>query len=137
MQETSTFDVTNHVHVECLRYCFMEVIQTELDRIVQHRNLHEIRSQRHSDIPSGKHGLLYYVPEIFGGRDYGHHVDLDNLEICLDLYSSPEKCIPKTLKSWHNAFYHNSKGQGILTMPMSYKETFCKKSKHPFEEKNF
>ena len=77
MQDTSTFDVTNHVHVECLRYCFMEVIQTELDRIVQHWNLHEIRSQRHSDIP--------------GGRDYGHHVDLNNLEICLNLYSSPEK----------------------------------------------
>ena len=91
MQDTSTFDVTNHVHVECLHYFFMEVIQTELDRIVQHWNLHEIRSQRHSDIPSGKNGLLYYVPEIFGGRDYGHHVDLDNLEICLDLYSSPEK----------------------------------------------
>ena len=92
MQDTSSFDVTNHVHVECLRYCFMEVIQTELDRVVQHWNLHEIRSQRHSDIPSGKHGLLYYVPEIFGGRDYGHHVaDLDNLEICLDYYSSPEK----------------------------------------------
>ena len=32
-----------------------------------------------------------YVPEILGGRDYGHHVDLDNLEICLNLYSSPEK----------------------------------------------
>ena len=80
------------VNVECLRYCFMEVIQTELDKIhvVQHWNLHAIRSQRHSDIPSGKHGLLYYVPEIFGGRDYGHG-DLDNLEICLDLYSSPEK----------------------------------------------
>ena len=62
MQDTSTFDVTNHLHVECLRYCFMEVIQTELDRIVQHWNLHEIRSQRHSDIPSGKHGLFYYVP---------------------------------------------------------------------------
>ena len=74
MQDTSSFDVTNHVHVECLHYCFMEVIQTELDRIVQHWNLHEILSQRHSDIPSGKHGLLYYVPEIFGRHDYGHHV---------------------------------------------------------------
>ena len=47
------------------------------------------------------------------------------------------KCIPKTLKSCHTAFYHKIKGQGILTMPMSYKETFCNKSKHPFEEKNF
>ena len=90
MQDTNTFDVTNYVHVECLRYCFMEVIQTELDRIVQQWNLHEIRLQRHSDIPSGKHGLLYYVPEIFGGRDYGHHVYLDNSEICLDLNSSPK-----------------------------------------------
>ena len=135
MQDTSSFDVTNHVHVECLRYCFMEVIQTELDRIVQHWNLHEIRSQRHSDIPSGKQRLLYYVPEIFGGRDYGHHVDLDNLESALICTVRQRKCILKTLKSWHTAFYHNIKGQGILTMPMSYKETFCKKSEHPFEEK--
>ena len=103
-----------------------KMIQTELDRIVQHWNLHEIRSQRHSDIPSGKHGLLYYVPEIFGGRDYGHHVDLDNLEICLDLNSSPEKMYSEDI---------NIKGQGLLTMPMSYKATYCKKSKHPFEEK--
>ena len=28
---------------------------------------------------------------LFGGRDYGHHVDLDDLEICLELYSSPKK----------------------------------------------
>ena len=46
IQDTSTFDVTNHVHVECLRYCFMEVIQTELDRIVLHWNLHDIRVTR-------------------------------------------------------------------------------------------
>lgn len=69
----------------------MDVIQAELDRIVQHWNLHEIRSQRHSDIPSGKPELLYYVPEIVGGRDYGHHIDLEDLEVCLDLYSSPKK----------------------------------------------
>ena len=98
MQDTSTFDVLNHVHVECLRYCFVEVIQTELDIIVQHWNLHEIPSQRHSDILSGKHGLLYYVPEIFGGRDYGHHVDLDNLEICLNLYSLPEKMYSENIE---------------------------------------
>ena len=139
MQDTSSFDVTNHVHVECLRYCFMDVIQTELDRIVQHWNLHEIRSQRYSDIPSGRHGLLYYVPEIFGGRDYGHHVDLDNLEICLDLYSSPEKMYSEdmTLKSWHTAFYHNIKGQGILTMPMSYKETNARNRSIHLKKKNF
>ena len=106
MQDTSTFDVTNHGHVECLRYCFMGVIQAELNRIVQHWNLHEIRSQRHSDIPSAKHELLYYVPEIFGGRDYGHHVDLDNLEICLDLYSSLERMYSKDIEELAHCLLH-------------------------------
>ena len=36
-------------------------------------------------------GCFTTCQRYFGGRDYGHHVDLDNLEICLDLYSSPEK----------------------------------------------
>ena len=40
---------------------------------------------------SGKPELLYYVPEISGGRDYGHRVDLGDAEVCLDLYSSPKK----------------------------------------------
>ena len=137
IQDTNAFDATNHVHVACMRYCFMELIQAELDRIAQHWNLHEIRSQRHSDIPSGKPELLYYVPEIFGGRDYGQSVDLDDLEICLELYSSPKKCIAKSerLKSWHTSFCHNIKGRGIQTKPMPYIEIFCKKSKHLFEKK--
>ena len=134
IQDTNAFDATNHVHVACMRYCFMELIQTELDRIVQHWNLHEIRSQRHSDIPSGKPELLYYVPEIFGGRDYGHHVDLDDLEICLELYCSRKKMYCQDIESWHTSFCH-IKGREIQTKPMPYIEIFCKKSKHLFEQK--
>ena len=47
------FDETNVLHVDCLRYCFMRVIQAELGRIAEHWNLHEIRQQKHSNIPSG------------------------------------------------------------------------------------
>ena len=40
---------------------------------------------------TGKPELLYYVPEIFGGRDYDYRVDLGDVEVCLDLYSSRKK----------------------------------------------
>ena len=59
------FDETNVLHIDCSRYCFMRVIQAELDRIAEHWNLHEIRQQKHSNMSSGKPELLYYVPEIF------------------------------------------------------------------------
>ena len=80
------FDETSVLHVDCLR-----VIQAELDRIAEHWNLHEIRQQKHSNMSSGKPELLYYVPEIFGGRDYGHRVGLGDVEVYLDRYSPPKK----------------------------------------------
>lgn len=98
MQDTNIYNETNPLHIECLRYCFMDVIQAELDRIAEHWNLHEIRSQRHLDSPSGKPELLYFVPEIFGGRDYGHMVDLDDVEACMDLYSSPKKMYSENIE---------------------------------------
>ena len=91
MQDMNIFDETNVLHVDCLWYYFMRVIQAELDRIAEHWNLHESRQQKHSNMSTGKPELLYYVPEIFGGRDYGHRVDLGDVEVCLDLYSSPKK----------------------------------------------
>ena len=42
MQDMNIFDETNVLHVDCLRYYFMRVIQAELDRIAEHWNLHEI-----------------------------------------------------------------------------------------------
>ena len=53
----------------------MQVIQADLDRIAEHWNLHEIRQQKHSNIPSGKYEHLNYVLEIFGGLDYGHCIE--------------------------------------------------------------
>ena len=80
MQDMNKFDETNAFHVECLRYCFMQVIQADIDRIAEHWNSHEIRQQMQSIIPSGKPELLYYVPEIFRRRDYGYCIELDDVE---------------------------------------------------------
>ena len=123
------FDETNILHVDCLRYCFMRVIQAELDRIAEHSNLHEIRQQKHSNMSSGKPELLYYVPEIFGGRDYGHRVDLGDVEVCLDLYSSPKKMYSEDIEEF-TSFYHNTNAPLTLIRLIYCTDICCMKKKY-------
>ena len=118
MQDMNIFDETNILHVDCLRYCFMRVIQAELDRIAEHWNLHEIRQQKHSNMSSGKPELLYYVSEIFGGRDYGHRVDLGDVEVCMDLYSSPKKLYSEDIEEF--AYLHLPQHQRPTNADQAY-----------------
>lgn len=91
MQDMNTFDENNPIHTECLKYCFMHIIQAELHRIAEHWNLHEIRAQKHSNIPCGKPDMMYFVPEMFGGRDFGHQVNHEDVTLCLQMYSSHKR----------------------------------------------
>lgn len=90
MQDANLFDGTNIMHMECMKYCFMDLIQAELDRIASNWNMHAIRPQKNSHTPCGKPDLLYFVPEIFGGRDYGHKIDRNDLKTCMELYGKPK-----------------------------------------------
>ena len=38
IDDMNIFDATNPVQLECLRYCYMHLIQAELDRIAKHCN---------------------------------------------------------------------------------------------------
>ncbi len=69
----------------------MFVLKAELDRIVQCWNLHEIRQQRHSELPCGKPDVMYFVPEMHGGNHYGAKVDADDVKICKDMYAVPKE----------------------------------------------
>lgn len=74
------FNPEDHIHRECLKYCFMGVIQAELNSIAQHWNMHEIRSQnRYPELPHGKPDVLYFVSELFDGYDFGTPVDPEDV----------------------------------------------------------
>jgi hypothetical protein len=34
---------------------------------------------------------MYFVPEIYGGHNYGHRVDQGDIQICQELYGSPKR----------------------------------------------
>ncbi len=44
--DAGMYDSLDPVHAQCLKFCFMDVIQAELDRIAMHWNVHEIRAQK-------------------------------------------------------------------------------------------
>lgn len=49
---------------ECLRFCFTELIQCELDKIATEWNQHSVR--RTADNSGGKPDILYFLPERHG-----------------------------------------------------------------------
>ncbi|KAL4233419.1 hypothetical protein ACF0H5_008100 [Mactra antiquata] len=69
----------------------MDLIQSELDRIAMNWNNHEIRPQKHRNIPSGRPEIMFHVPEVYGGYNFGHVVNKDDVTICQELYGEPKR----------------------------------------------
>ena len=46
---------------DCLRYCFMDLIQAELDYVAHEWNIHRIRPSNYN--PGGIPDKLYFLPE--------------------------------------------------------------------------
>lgn len=55
--------------VSLLRYCFIGILQTELDETLELWNNHRIRKVRNSECPSGRPNILYSLPDNNGGED--------------------------------------------------------------------
>ena len=84
------------IHLECLRFCFMPLIQGEHNKVALNWNLHKIRPSHHIGSPSGRPDVLYYVPAWTNATDYRTEVDLDDIDVidgvCSD-GTSPTYCL--------------------------------------------
>ncbi|CAC5367782.1 unnamed protein product [Mytilus coruscus] len=69
MRDHGILRETDPVHIESLRFCFMPLIQKQLDNFVHIWNLHRIRSQRNTETFSGIPNIMFYQPETFGAQD--------------------------------------------------------------------
>ena len=61
-----TVDLTSEMQMECLWFCFAELLQQVLNETKEHWNTHYIRGSRH-DTVKGRPDSLYYLPELCGG----------------------------------------------------------------------
>ncbi|KAH3894264.1 hypothetical protein DPMN_018421 [Dreissena polymorpha] len=68
MVDSSLLRIDDPVHLECLRLCFIPLMQRDLKYFIHLWNSHRIRQQRHVEAPNGIPMVMYYQPEAYGRR---------------------------------------------------------------------
>ena len=69
MADMGKLNINDRIHLEVLRFCFMPMIQRDLDTFTKVWNQHRIRRQRHSEVPNGIPEVLYHQPEVMDTSD--------------------------------------------------------------------
>ena len=99
MRDEGIFCDHDPIHLECLRFCFMPLIQGEQNKVATHWNLHKIRPLHNVESPSGRPDVLYYVPAWTNATDFLTEVDQDDIDViegvCCDR-ASPTYCLEES-----------------------------------------
>ncbi|KAJ8043469.1 hypothetical protein HOLleu_10563 [Holothuria leucospilota] len=109
LQDDGSFDNSDQIHVECLRFCFTDLIQSDFNKVLQEWNQHSIRHQNGVLIPSGKPDEMYYTPEVFGTHDYKMPLlftqgDIDEVEMEYSSQYPPHGCSEEFLAVLNEIF---------------------------------
>ncbi|KAB0795190.1 hypothetical protein PPYR_12029 [Photinus pyralis] len=60
----------NFLDKSLIQFCFMSIIQKELDTVAMEWDLHQISRSRNAVSPIGKPFIMYNIPEVYGTKDY-------------------------------------------------------------------
>ena len=85
MRDSGVYCDDNPVHVECLKFCFMKLIQDELKRVAEHWNVHKIRPSLNSECPAGRPDVLFFLPELMETTDYSTTVPNGEMDVAEDI----------------------------------------------------
>lgn len=86
LRECNLFNDADLLHVECIRYCFMDVLQKELTQVVIQWNQHRMQLKKNHENPGGKPDILFFVPDAYGTRDYKVECDQNDILYCHQVY---------------------------------------------------
>ncbi|XP_057203125.1 uncharacterized protein LOC130562244 [Triplophysa rosa] len=73
-----------------VQFCFMGILQVELDEFAQMWNAHRIRTQRNTIAPHGRPTVMYMAPHLYGSADHIFHSDPADVQNC------QEECVTPT-----------------------------------------
>ena len=76
-------------HKECLRFCFMEINQKELNEIRRVWNNHRIRYNQNSECPTDRSDVLYFTPELFSGINCRYEVSTFHIDTAKEQCMTP------------------------------------------------
>jgi hypothetical protein len=65
LRDTGYLHDGDPVHTECVRFCFLSLIQQDLDKVAEMWNHHRIRRQVEIESPTGvSPDMMYYQPQL-------------------------------------------------------------------------
>ena len=89
MVESGAYNANNEFQLFCMRFCFVNVLQRDLDQVKEYWNCHLIRGSGYATV-SGRPDVLYYLPENYDKVNQQQNfdpLDLDEIrrrELCAD-----------------------------------------------------
>ncbi|XP_033646897.1 uncharacterized protein LOC117306426 [Asterias rubens] len=86
MKNEGYFDGT-FLDVNLVLFCFLGLIQDELDRTADVWNTHIISPSKNENVPHGRPNVMYFVPELYNTKNYTQGITQDDLDEC------EEECI--------------------------------------------
>ncbi|XP_062605262.1 uncharacterized protein LOC134267055 [Saccostrea cucullata] len=79
----------NFLDKNLIQFCFMRLIQDELNEVVHLWNTHRMRRNQNQVAPSGRPLTMYQIPHLYGTENHACPVSLEKIRIC------QEECIYK------------------------------------------
>ena len=82
LTDLGLYNTSDPVHVECFRFCFMEILRGELYEVTELWNQHIISPSKfgNSSGPRGKPDCMYFLPHFYNTVDYKVHVDSTDID---------------------------------------------------------
>ena len=116
LMERSVFTPGNDLEMECLWFCFSNLIQHDLDTVKDHWNTHFIRRSRHETV-SGRPDQLFFLPELHSAQDYKHSVTEEQCQHILENHLSVEEC-----RNEYEEYFEYVTDETDLTPPKDWRE---------------
>ena len=82
-------DVSITHHLQCVRFCFMGLIQKDLDNTKKLWNNHRIRTVKNSESPPGRPNVLFYTPCLSNNVNFEFPVSQRDLNITQEFTVPP------------------------------------------------
>ena len=74
------FNSSSYVIKECLRFCFMHLLRSELNEFMERWNRHLIAKTKGASLPTGRPNSMYYLPQLYDAQSYKMPVDFAEVE---------------------------------------------------------
>ena len=100
--------------MECLWYCFSDLLQHDFDEVKDHWNSHYVRRSRF-DTVAGRPDELYHLPVNHGGSEFLQNVSIEQINDMQEFCEDPES-------NMYQEYFEYARSQTDFIKPSNWDE---------------